>query len=299
LVSTPGVLGPRSNFGGIMNRTESNAAAKWKVALAAMFALLLLGGGSVLNGQDLGIPDTCKYVSATSYWNILGDSDSLFSVSLWGYTDAANIIGATIGFKMKTSTGQGHGHDDSLIVVDTFFFFSPDTDSILFKIYTRSLLDESYDPTAIDWGYNGYAIGLLGAGEPVIPPNTTIRIGDVRLKIRDMDQLPDSFDIEIDSSWFPPAGPFKFSPSGLAGFPPKFTKATIIVKKLICGDVTNDAFTDIDDIVFLITFIFAGGPGPSPYEVGDVNCSGFVDIDDVVYVIQYVFAAGPPPCDGC
>jgi hypothetical protein len=30
---------------------------------------------------------------------------------------------------------------------------------------------------------------------------------------------------------------------------------------------------------------------------GDVDCSGFVDIDDVVYLITYIFGAGPPPCD--
>ena len=31
---------------------------------------------------------------------------------------------------------------------------------------------------------------------------------------------------------------------------------------------------------------------------GDANCSGAVDIDDVVYVITYIFSGGPPPC-GC
>jgi uncharacterized protein (TIGR02145 family) len=32
-------------------------------------------------------------------------------------------------------------------------------------------------------------------------------------------------------------------------------------------------------------------------ECGDVDCSGGSDIDDVVYLITYIFAGGPAPCD--
>jgi len=32
---------------------------------------------------------------------------------------------------------------------------------------------------------------------------------------------------------------------------------------------------------------------------GDVNCSDRVDIDDVVYLVNYIFGGGPAPCDGC
>ena len=32
-------------------------------------------------------------------------------------------------------------------------------------------------------------------------------------------------------------------------------------------------------------------------ECGDVNCSGGSDIDDVVYLINHIFAGGPAPCD--
>jgi hypothetical protein len=31
--------------------------------------------------------------------------------------------------------------------------------------------------------------------------------------------------------------------------------------------------------------------------VGDANCDGQVDIDDVVYLINFIFAGGPPPGD--
>jgi hypothetical protein len=64
-----------------------------------------------------------------------------------------------------------------------------------------------------------------------------------------------------------------------------------------CGDADGSEAIDIDDIVFLISYIFSGGPPPDPPDRGDVNCSGGIDIDDVVYLILYVFAGGNPPCD--
>jgi hypothetical protein len=57
----------------------------------------------------------------------------------------------------------------------------------------------------------------------------------------------------------------------------------------ICGDADGSEYVDIDDVVFLIQFIFSGWPMPDPYWVGDVDCSGDIDIDDVVFLIQYIF----------
>jgi len=64
-----------------------------------------------------------------------------------------------------------------------------------------------------------------------------------------------------------------------------------------CGDVNSSGSVDIDDVVYLISYIFAGGPAPDPLSTGDVDCSGGIDIDDVVYLITYIFAGGPAPCD--
>jgi hypothetical protein len=36
---------------------------------------------------------------------------------------------------------------------------------------------------------------------------------------------------------------------------------------------------------------------PPAHVCGDVDCSSAVDIDDVVYLIAYIFSGGPPPCD--
>jgi hypothetical protein len=64
-----------------------------------------------------------------------------------------------------------------------------------------------------------------------------------------------------------------------------------------CGDCNGDGTANITDAVYLITYIFAGGPAPDPLAAGDVNCDGTPNISDAVYLIQYIFGGGPPPCD--
>jgi len=68
-------------------------------------------------------------------------------------------------------------------------------------------------------------------------------------------------------------------------------------KSWLCGDVDGSGAVDIDDVVYLIGYIFSGGPAPQPHASGDSDCSGDVDIDDVVYLIGYIFSGGTAPCD--
>ncbi len=67
----------------------------------------------------------------------------------------------------------------------------------------------------------------------------------------------------------------------------------------VCGDADDSQMVSISDAVYLINYIFAGGPAPSPIESGDCDCSGGVTISDAVYLINYIFASGPAPCAAC
>lgn len=69
--------------------------------------------------------------------------------------------------------------------------------------------------------------------------------------------------------------------------------------ELLCGDCNADAFVNITDAVWLIQYIFAGGPAPDPIEAGDPDCSGLANVTDAVYLISYIFAQGPEPCADC
>ena len=61
------------------------------------------------------------------------------------------------------------------------------------------------------------------------------------------------------------------------------------------GDANGSGVIDIDDVVYLVAYVFSGGPEPVPYPTGDVDCSGQVDIDDVVFLINFIFGGGPEP----
>lgn len=70
-----------------------------------------------------------------------------------------------------------------------------------------------------------------------------------------------------------------------------------VVAGYAIGDCDGSGEIDIDDVVFLINYIFSGGPAPDPIELGDADCSGEIDIDDVVFLIAYIFSSGPAPCE--
>jgi hypothetical protein len=65
---------------------------------------------------------------------------------------------------------------------------------------------------------------------------------------------------------------------------------------LLCGDANGDGNINVGDAVYLIFYIFKGGPAPQPIEAGDENCDYEVNVGDAVYLINYIFRNGDPPC---
>ncbi len=72
-----------------------------------------------------------------------------------------------------------------------------------------------------------------------------------------------------------------------------------VLAPYVCGDANGDGDTNVADAVYIINYVFKGGPGPDPYCVGDSNGDGDVNVADAVYLIAYVFSGGPPPVAGC
>ncbi len=72
-----------------------------------------------------------------------------------------------------------------------------------------------------------------------------------------------------------------------------------VVAGNVCGDADGAASITIGDAVYLIDYIFSGGPAPSPVSDGDASCDATVNIGDVVYLIEFIFSGGPSPCFGC
>ncbi len=114
----------------------------------------------------------------------------------------------------------------------------------------------------------------------------------------------------VDNVFIPPAGTWSFD-AGSGGFPPSFYDCPgcepgsfenppvcfpIVVRTWIKGDANSSLVVDISDVVFMIQFIFSGGPSPLPWQAGDANCDFKTNISDCVYLIAYIFGGGPAPC---
>ncbi|MDD4051872.1 MAG: dockerin type I domain-containing protein, partial [candidate division Zixibacteria bacterium] len=64
----------------------------------------------------------------------------------------------------------------------------------------------------------------------------------------------------------------------------------------ICGNANGDAAVNVGDAVYIIAYVFRGGPAPVPVSAGDANCDGKLNVGDAVYTISYIFREGPAPC---
>lgn len=68
---------------------------------------------------------------------------------------------------------------------------------------------------------------------------------------------------------------------------------------IVCGDANRDGQTNVGDAVYLINFVFKGGPLPNPECSGDANGDGQRNVGDAVYLINFVFKGGPVPYVFC
>ena len=63
------------------------------------------------------------------------------------------------------------------------------------------------------------------------------------------------------------------------------------------GDADNDGDIDIDDIVYLTTFIHGGGPAPNPLANGDPNGDCKINNGDILYLTLFLNSGGSPPVE--
>lgn len=67
-----------------------------------------------------------------------------------------------------------------------------------------------------------------------------------------------------------------------------------------CGDADGSGEIAAGDIVFLVNYVFKGGPPPAPYKaLADVNCSGSATSSDIIALVNFVFKSGTAPCTTC
>jgi uncharacterized delta-60 repeat protein len=61
------------------------------------------------------------------------------------------------------------------------------------------------------------------------------------------------------------------------------------------GDANKDGIIDLADLVYVINFLYKGGPAPDPLTIGDCNCNQTIELGDLIISIDYLFRDGSRP----
>ncbi|MEW6294980.1 MAG: dockerin type I domain-containing protein [Candidatus Diapherotrites archaeon] len=64
----------------------------------------------------------------------------------------------------------------------------------------------------------------------------------------------------------------------------------------VCGDAKlDDGKVTVSDVIYLVNYLFKGGPAPADMDAADVNNDGKVNVTDVIYLVNYLFKGGTAP----
>ncbi|MEZ5359076.1 MAG: dockerin type I repeat-containing protein [Candidatus Zixiibacteriota bacterium] len=63
----------------------------------------------------------------------------------------------------------------------------------------------------------------------------------------------------------------------------------------VAGDVNNDGFISVADLIYLYNYIYRGGPPPPCLDQADANGDCFISMADYLYLYNYIFYGGPAP----
>ena len=132
-------------------------------------------------------------------------------------------------------------------------------------------------------------IRLFPDGSPLPPGSGTV----LRFFLSTDPDISGSQEASIDTTSLDGIG-LNLTTEGLA-FVPAVTSGMVLIYDAIRGDVNGDDDVNVGDPVFLINFIFRGGPAPEPSLAADVNIDGSINLGDAVYLINYIFKNGLPP----
>jgi hypothetical protein len=109
-------------------------------------------------------------------------------------------------------------------------------------------------------------------------------------------KVQDTTTVCIDSCFWAPSGHIAFSRLDHMIYVPRDNMPYCFsISYPEVGDVTADGVINLGDLVYLIGYLYRGGPAPNPLWLSDVTCNGIVDLGDVVFLISYLYKGGTTP----
>jgi len=105
--------------------------------------------------------------------------------------------------------------------------------------------------------------------------------------------------VQIDSVFMPPINQLLFTTTEPQGYRPQFVAGEIPVVAYLPGDANFDSWLDVADAVYLLNYIYKGGPSPQHPITSDINLpDDLIDIEDIIYLLNYLFKHGATPLPG-
>lgn len=137
-----------------------------------------------------------------------------------------------------------------------------------------------------------YAIRLVSntvSGSTYLQPDTGVILN---LHISVAPWASEEFVVEIDTAY---VGGYRSSLTGPVGtYWPHYEPGQILVSVCDHGDANCDGSLNVNDLTFLVNYLFKGGPAPDS-RGGDVDGNGLINVTDLTYLVNYLFKGGPPP----
>lgn len=259
-----------------------------------------------------GVGDACDGISAcvTIDATIAGQTQPFDTLYIGGhYTVRISILnsitlgGVSMGFWLQSEDnlgiewiscpdgygplGQGTGHASLTVIPGSRIDPPDDVFDLTGILITEQDMEGNFPDTVLVGGASLFAGIEPGPLEPMMALHFTPK-GPWQPGVLGT--------ICMDSTYVPPCGSgLIFVNEAGTAFIPGFGGSVCWPVKLVCGDPNGDGDINVGDPVFLIHYIFRGGPAPDPWQLGDANCDGKLDMGDVVFLVMAAFRHGPQP----
>ena len=224
-------------------------------------------------GNDWGGPVIYPAAYAATYQNVI-------CVSSTEHTDHVSEF-SSIGSEVCVAAPGGYGYPYN---TDDIYSTMPD--------YYVTLNDEG-----ITQNY-GYCAGTSMASPMVAGAAALILAVDSNLLPSDVREILEETAEQVGGYYYNPATG-KSTELGHGRINAYEAVVLAMGAPYVPGDADGDDMVDLNDVLYLINYLYKNGPPPDPMAAGDPSADCTVDIADVLYLINYLYKGGPSPQPGC
>ena len=254
--------------------------------ITILCTVLLLMSGSAAS-QDMCAVSLDHVTGAYNGHIPISNEEVTFSIRITNLSQAYGVVGVTNGFEIS-------GSDPAVTWNVT------DTGAL---VYMRHIFDLYFGFSMVNVDGSGAdTIGVGGSTMMGMPLPTGYDDTAYWFSLVVNDPSAAGHQICIDSCWYPSSGTWMWTyGSGGGSFPPLWDGPHCFDLYNCCEGMRGNIDCDptgeitISDLVYLVAYMFGGGPAPIDMATADFGDDGAADISDLIYLVEYMFRDGPPP----